>query len=149
MGGRFTVPVELAVATARPGIFRLPASSGPSRAIVQNQNGSLNDASNPARRGEAIVIYLTGVGAVEPAVPTGSAAPSAEPLARAALPVTARIGDAPAQVLFTGMTPGFVGLAQANVLVPANAPIGAAVPLTVAVDGQPDSSLIVSVAAAQ
>ncbi|MBI1358442.1 MAG: hypothetical protein GC160_29245 [Acidobacteria bacterium] len=148
VGERYTVPVEIPVAAARPGIFRQPNASGPSRAIVQNQNGALNAASSPARRGEAIVVYLTGIGATDPSVVTGAASPDAEPLARASLPFSAKIGDKDAPVLFLGMTPGFVGLAQANILVPADAPIGSAIALELTVDGQPDKGLIVSIAAA-
>jgi uncharacterized protein (TIGR03437 family) len=39
-------------------------------------------------------------------------------LSRAALPHSATIGGAEVQVLFLGLTPGFVGLAQANLVVP-------------------------------
>jgi uncharacterized protein (TIGR03437 family) len=45
------------------------------RAIVQNQDLSLNSADNPAVRGSVIAAYLTGQGAVNPAVRSGQAAP--------------------------------------------------------------------------
>ena len=48
VGRDLSVPEEVAVAAARPGLFFLPAASGPNRAIVQNQDGSLNSPSNPA-----------------------------------------------------------------------------------------------------
>jgi uncharacterized protein (TIGR03437 family) len=37
-------------------------------------------------------------------------------------PITATIGGQPATVSFAGLTPGFVGLVQVNLVVPALAP---------------------------
>ena len=45
--------------------------AGTTRAIVANQDGSLNGPANPEARGNVIVAYLTGQGAVNPPVPTG------------------------------------------------------------------------------
>ncbi len=78
---------------------------------------SLNGTSNPAPAGSTIVAYLTGTGPVSPAakdgVPTGTTV-----LTNATSAVTAKIGDADATVSFTGLTPGFIGLAQMNIVVP-------------------------------
>ncbi len=143
--GQFTVPQEITVAAARPGIFAMPATSGLPRAIAQNQDLSLNSPSNPAARGEAVVLYLTGTGEVDPAVVTGEGAPSEEPLARVALPATATIGGKDAEILFLGLSPGFVGLTQANLIVPADSPLGADVPVVITVDGQPSNSMVIAV----
>lgn len=70
------------------------------------------------RQGDVAVAYVTGLGAVSPAVPTGDAA-STEVLSYAVSPVTATIGGVPAQVLFAGLAPGFIGLGQVNVAIPA------------------------------
>jgi uncharacterized protein (TIGR03437 family) len=145
VNGQFTVPQQITVASARPGIFALPAAAGLPRAIAQNQDFSLNGPANPAARGEAIVVYLTAVGEVEPAVATGEGAPSEEPLARATLPATAAIGGQPAEILFLGLTPGFVGLVQANLIVPADSQVGPDVPLVITVDGQPSNSMVIAV----
>ncbi|MCC6292376.1 MAG: hypothetical protein IT164_07015 [Bryobacterales bacterium] len=102
------------VQPAAPGIFQY----GVNRAVAQNANGSVNASINPARAGEVVTVYLTGIGALDNAVTTGAAAP-AEPLSRAAGGVRATIGGVEAQVLYLGLTPGFIGLAQANVIVPA------------------------------
>jgi len=106
---RFNVTLE----EAAPGIFLLP----PSAAAVLNQDGTLNAVLNPARRGTVLQVFTTGLGPVAPALDTGRPAP-ASPLSRAAAAVTATLDNRPAQVLFAGLAPGFIGLCQANVLVP-------------------------------
>jgi uncharacterized protein (TIGR03437 family) len=50
-------------------------------------------------------------------VSTGAVSP-ASPLAKPIAPVAVRLGGAPVEVAFVGLTPGFVGLLQANLLVP-------------------------------
>ncbi len=111
--GLYSLPEEVSVAAARPGLF---ISSG--RVIAQNESSLLNSPENAALRGEAMVFYLSGIGAVSPSVVSGAAALAAEPLARATRPVEISIGGVPVQPFFLGMTPGFVGLAQANAILP-------------------------------
>ena len=126
-------------------MFFTPAVSGPNRAIAQNQDFSLNTPANPAARGEAVIVYLTGSGAVDPEVATGAGAPVEEPLARVTLEAEATIGGQPAEILFLGLSPGFVGLTQANLLVPEEAPIGPGVPVVITIDGQPSNMLVVAI----
>jgi uncharacterized protein (TIGR03437 family) len=136
------------VAAARPGVFFFPSAEGPGRAIAQNQSGAINGPGSPALPGEAIVVYLSGIGAVDPSVATGAGAPASEPLARAVAPAAAMVGDKPAPGFFLGLTPGFVGLAQANIVLPADSPIGPDVPFTLTIGGQPSNPLVLSIAAA-
>jgi uncharacterized protein (TIGR03437 family) len=97
-----------------PGIFQY----GTNRAIAQNQDNSLNASDKPAKVGSTIIVYVTGGGALDHTVATGAGAPS-NPLARVVQPITATIGGQPATVSFAGLTPGFVGLVQVNLVVPA------------------------------
>jgi uncharacterized protein (TIGR03437 family) len=64
-----------------------------------------------------VVVYLTGIGAVDNPVPTAAAAPF-DRLSRAVAPASATIGGAAAHLDFLGLVPGFVGLSQANLVVP-------------------------------
>jgi uncharacterized protein (TIGR03437 family) len=115
---------------AQPGVF----THGRNRAVAINPDGALNTPEAPARRKETVVVYLAGLGPTAPATLTGHAAP-AEPLARAALSAYATIGGAPAEVVFAGLTPGLVGLAQANLTISSTAATGADVPLVLEIGG--------------
>jgi uncharacterized protein (TIGR03437 family) len=65
---------------------------------------------------------------------TGYPAPAA-PLADTIVTPTVKIGNAAGKVSFAGLTPGFVGLYQVDVQVPADAPAGDQVPLSIAIAG--------------
>jgi uncharacterized protein (TIGR03437 family) len=106
-------PVAFLVAQAAPFIFQTADGS----AILQNQDLSINGPSRPAKAGSVVTVYLTGIGPLDHPVPTGAAAPATS-LSRATLPVHVTIGNVDTTVQFLGLTPGFVGLAQANLAVP-------------------------------
>ena len=112
--GVTSTPASITVAAASPGIFLV----GTNRAAVTNADYSVNTSANPAAPGDAVTIYFTGIGPVDNPVPTGQPAPLAGPLSRATLPVTVTIGGQPASLLYAGLTPGSVSLAQANVVLP-------------------------------
>ena len=94
---------------------------GQNRALVQNQDGSINGPGHPATPGSIVAAYLTGQGPLDLPVPSGSAAPP-DPLIGAAAQVTAMLGGQNAEVTFAGMTPGLVGVFQVNLRIPALAP---------------------------
>ena len=96
-----------------------------------------------------MIVYLTGSGAVDPAVATGEGAPGEEPLARVTLPATATIGGREAGILFLGLSPGYAGLTQANLIVPATAPVGPDVPVVITIGGQPSNAMVIAVKAAE
>jgi uncharacterized protein (TIGR03437 family) len=132
--------VNVPVLAAAPGLFSF--SSG--RAIVQNQDLTLNSPSHPAKVGSTITAYLTGSGAVSPAVTDGAPAPSS-PLSKVTASSSAAIGSVSAQVSFAGLAPGFVGLLQVNIVVPASLAQGD-YPLAVTIGGQASNAATISVA---
>ncbi|MEK7405400.1 MAG: IPT/TIG domain-containing protein [Acidobacteriota bacterium] len=119
--------VEFEVAARAPGVFMW----GDGRGAILNQDYSLNMPEAPAARGSVATLYATGQGRVDPGVPDGAAA-SADPLSRTSSNPEVSVGGAPAQVLFSGLAPGFVGLWQINIVVPQSAPVGSDVPVRVA-----------------
>jgi hypothetical protein len=55
------------------------------------------------------------------------------------------IGSAPAQVVSSVLAPGFAGIYQINVQIPASAPVGDDVPITLSVAGSTTSSATISI----
>jgi uncharacterized protein (TIGR03437 family) len=132
--------VTVAVAAAAPGLFL--TSTG--LAVAQNYpDYSLNTPFNPIPAGGVIIAYLTGIGAVSPAIASGTPTP-ASPFFNSLLGCSATIGGATAQVIFAGMTPGYVGLAQANILVPSGLKSGPN-PLVVTCNGQASNAAAINV----
>ena len=131
--------VNVPVATASPGLFEL----GDNRAAVLNTDYTVNSPSNPAPAGSAILAYLTGSGPVSPAVKDGVPA-SDTVLSNVVANKSATIGGQPATVIFAGLAPGFVGLVQMNIAVPAGLAPGV-YPLAITIDGQAANTATIAV----
>jgi uncharacterized protein (TIGR03437 family) len=101
-------------------------------------------ASRPARIGEYLSIYATGLGDVSNRPSLGSASPDG-PLATTLATPAITIGGVPATVSFSGLAPGFVGLYQINVQVPAGAPTGPDIPIVVTIGGVPSNTATIAV----
>ncbi len=111
--------------------------------IAQNVNYQLINAQNPAHSGDIIMLYLTGMGATNPPVPTGMLAPGS-PLALTSIQPQVTIDGVAANVVFSGLTPGGVGLYQINVQIPAGTR-SADLPIVVSQSGIASNTAIVSV----
>ena len=94
--------------------------------------------------GEFISIYCTGLGTVSNQPATGAAA-QASPLSVTTTIPTVTIGGVAAQVGFSGLTPGAVGLYQVNVQVPAGARTGDAVPVILSIGGATSNAATIAV----
>jgi uncharacterized protein (TIGR03437 family) len=121
--------VTVPVAPAVPGIFTLDQTGAGSGAILHTDFTVVNDR-NPAAHGETIQIYLTGMGAVNPAVSDGHPG-VANPLSLTALrpdttceSLCVLIGGRPAAVSYSGLAPGLPGVYQINTQVPVSATSG-------------------------
>jgi uncharacterized protein (TIGR03437 family) len=149
--GQFGVTVTLspasmaaapfAVSPVAPGIF-LQIHGDITRAAALNTDGSINTSSSPAPAGDYIQMFLTGIGAVSPSIPTGQAAPLT-PLSVAQGSVSATIGPENATVQFAGAAPLMVG-DQVNLKIPADLPAGD-YPVVISVNGVPSNSAVISV----
>ncbi|MBS1808526.1 MAG: S8 family serine peptidase [Acidobacteria bacterium] len=149
--GKLIATEYLKVSSIAPAVFTFDAS-GQGQAAVLNQDYSRNGATNPEARGRYVIVYATGQGAQlldETSrqllrLPSGFAAPIAPLYVTAEAPAVT-VGGVPAQVAFSGLAPGFVGLWQLNVLIPANAPTGAAVPLVITMSGNTSRTTTIAV----
>ncbi|MBZ5619542.1 MAG: S8 family serine peptidase [Acidobacteriia bacterium] len=124
----YTVPL----ATYSPGVLEYN-DNGHQSAVAQDISFNLISQANPAQRGKTIQVYMNGLGPVTNQPASGEPSP-AQPLASTTVVPTATIGGLPAQVSFSGLTPGSVGLYQVNVTVPGAAPTGNQ-PLAISVNG--------------
>jgi uncharacterized protein (TIGR03437 family) len=140
-GGTETVavPETITIVPARPGIFAT-TQDGKGQGVIMDTANRLVDAANPAKVGDVVVVYCTGLGATNPAVRSGEAAPTS-PLAKVVTPVTVTIGGQPATVQFAGLTPGYAGLYQVNVQIPSGVTPGSAVPLVISQDSIPSNAV--------
>jgi uncharacterized protein (TIGR03437 family) len=98
-----------------PGVFTDPAN-GVGTAAALHADFSLVTAANPALSGETIQVYLTGLGAVAPAVVAGEPGPT-NPLSRTTEDLLVFIGDYEATIVYSGLAPFLGGLYQLNVTV--------------------------------
>ncbi len=120
------------VSAVAPGIFLL---GNPPIGAITNTNYSLIGPSNPLPRGQAMVIYATGLGAVT----------QSGQFSVTKAPVTVVLNGTELPASFAGLAPGFVGLYQVNVLIPAGTAPGLGIPLMLKVGGQLSNVVPVSV----
>jgi uncharacterized protein (TIGR03437 family) len=118
--GLESAALQVPLAEAAPGLFA---------PVLHASDYSLVTASSPARAGEMVILYASGLGAVQGNVVAGAAAPAARTVA----PVTVTAADRAITPVYAGLAPGFAGLYQINVALPADvAPGDLAVSVTAA-----------------
>jgi uncharacterized protein (TIGR03437 family) len=124
--------LNFTVLPTAPSVFR-SGVAGPQTGIplvMRVKNNKPVTTANPIHRGEAIVIYATGLGATMPPLATGSAAQAGTPMVAAVQPDVS-LGGLSLPLYFAGPSPGAVGVYQIKALVPGWAPIGMQVPLSI------------------
>ncbi len=123
VNGGVSVNYTFQVAATAPGIF-----TGQNNAMVPYSSG---------KRGDTLILFITGEGAVSPSVTTGTSTPTGTPVTSLPKPqaqTTMTIGGVPAQIVFAGIPSGLVGVTQINFVVPSTAPLGTQ-PVVVMVGG--------------
>lgn len=141
VGGQSSEFRFLELASTGPGFFTLN-QAGTGEAIALHQDGVTLIASQaPARRGEIVIFYLTGLGALNPALGTG--VPAAANTATA--PVTMTFGGVAATPAYAGAAPGFIGLNQINVQIPNNAPVARDVAVAISAGGRSGNPVTIAI----
>ena len=146
--GVSSAPVPVNIGPFSPGIF---VSAG--RPVAVNQDNTLawpvgavqGVTSHPAKPGDVITIYATGLGPVDSPVADGQN--SLDKLRNNTVTPVVMIGGITAEVQFSGLSPQFVGVNQMNVKVP-NAAAGD-VPLQIQVGGMTTSNQLMMAVSAQ
>lgn len=121
--GRVLASWLFRVDEASPGLFTADGS-GSGQLLALNQDGSVNNGSNPAKAGSYVSLFGTGAGVVGGMPPDGFAAQGtlAAPQNPSVFINSNFVENSDIQ--FSGLAPGFVGLWQINVKVPLNVPPG-------------------------
>jgi uncharacterized protein (TIGR03437 family) len=137
--------MRVPVAQSAPAFFR--ANYYSQQGAILNEDGTVNSASNPARRGSVVAIFGTGGGVTDPSSVTGGFTPLA-PLAFLTLPVSVTVGISKAEVVFKGAAPTLVsGVMQINFRIPDFASPGAAQSVSVKIgDTASDPQALVTIA---
>ena len=140
--GVASAPQSVQIGQFSPGIFSVNFGTGQAIAI-NNPDGSLAAptgsipglSTRPAKIGDpgGLIILATGLGPVSPTVANGASSTDAT-RTTVTTPVVL-VGGVPAQVLFSGLSPQFVGVNQINILLPQGAPTGDQVPLQIQIGG--------------
>jgi adhesin/invasin len=113
------------------------------RAAALNGDLSVHTAATPIPAGGTVVLFLTGQGPVTPPIADGAPAPSS-PLSTIDGATQVTIGGTPAQILFKGLAPGWVGVAQVNVVVPNGLTPGDQ-PVVVTINGSASNTGLITV----
>jgi len=107
-------------------------NGGPYAIMTTATNDLTGIPSHPVKAGDAVVIYTIGLGPTSPSVPSGTASP-APPNTLAQVTSASQVcfgAQTPffqppcATPFFVGLSPGFVGLYQINVVIPQGVPSG-------------------------
>jgi uncharacterized protein (TIGR03437 family) len=123
VGGGLTT-AQLQVQPVAPGVFE-SVYGGQKVTVAARPDGSVVSPSNPARRGEAIRIYVTGLAGVSPAAATGSFGVPGQTVAASVIVGLNNVG---AQLIAAEYAPGMVGVYVLTVQIPSDSPTGAAQP---------------------
>ena len=88
--GTLSNPVQTYLGTTSVGIFTVPVG-GLGNGAILHADYSLVSSASPAKVGETVQVFLTGLGPVSPAVTAGAPAPSSGTLAQVTNPVAVYI----------------------------------------------------------
>src|SRR5262249_42838546 len=107
------------VRATAPVIYLLSNDLAQSRGVITDQDGTLNAPLTPGRRGQAVTIYCTGLGAVSP---------QGDEFAAQA-PLTVFLNKVEIQPTFAGRVPAEIGLYQVKLTIPLATPPGIDLPV--------------------
>jgi uncharacterized protein (TIGR03437 family) len=131
---------NITVLPAAPGIFSTVYSDGITRAVLVRPDGSFVSLTNPARRGEIIRLYATGLGPTLPSVGTNSIAIPGGADALVTGQIIVGVANAGTRVISARVAPDLIGVYEVAFQVPSDAPTGNDIVLSLAVNVPGDST---------
>src|ERR1017187_10233089 len=122
-GAGSSVLRSVPIVAAQPGIFTVSANGVGQAIATDNADGAIASATHPIQIGSYLIVWCTGLGAVDAAGNT------------LATP-TVTIGGVPATLIYSALSPQYVGEYLVAVQVAPGTPTGNAVPLQIQVAGE-------------
>ena len=133
-----TTTVQVPVVTLQPGIFESVNSAGRRQAVLLRADGSFVTPENPARRGEQLKMFTTGMGSVSPATATGRAGIGGQTVDA---PITVGVNNAGVRFISAEYLYGAVGIYVITFEVPADTQTGPAQNLGLVLTGADGSAV--------
>lgn len=127
--GKTSNTVTIPLAKTSPGIFSLDTTGTGDGAMLHLDN-SLVNAASPAKKGEIVQLYLTGLGALTSPVADGHGATAADFASTPLAIYVSGIAVPAASVLYSGLS-SLPGLYQINFKVPLNLTVSGELPLAI------------------
>jgi uncharacterized protein (TIGR03437 family) len=127
-----TAQQQVNVPAVAPAIFLV--GNPPVGALV-NPDGGLNGPTAPIQRGQVLLVYATGLGAT---VKQGQYSVTSAA-------VTVLLNGVELPVQYAGLAPGYPGLNQINLLIPATTPPGSGITLSLKEAGQISNAVSVAI----
>ncbi|HWC00347.1 MAG TPA: hypothetical protein VG672_26750, partial [Bryobacteraceae bacterium] len=130
--GAGSATVNLTILNISPGIFQTVMSDNKSRAVLLRPDGSYVTLENPARRGEIIRTFVTGLGPVDPPIGTNQAGiPDTDQNVTSQIVVG--VNNAGVRVVNAKYAENLIGIYEVDFQVPSDTATGNDVPFAVAV----------------
>jgi uncharacterized protein (TIGR03437 family) len=114
--------VTMMVAPTAPGILT-QSQNGLGYGDAVHPDGTLVNGQNPAKAGETVSVFLTGLGSVTPPISDGAAGPTS-PYSITTNTITSFINGTSAPVGYAGLAPTLAGLYQLNITIPSGLTAG-------------------------
>jgi uncharacterized protein (TIGR03437 family) len=140
LNGNSSNPEPVAIGPQGPGVF----SSNGLAIATNNSDGTLvwaagtvpGTTTHAATAGDVVIIYATGLGAVDTPIPDGQAPAFLDNTLRNTIATpTVLVGGVQAQLVYSVLSPQFVGIDQLAIIIPTGVKPGSSVPLQIQAGG--------------
>ncbi|MDP8980047.1 MAG: hypothetical protein M3O35_05580 [Acidobacteriota bacterium] len=150
--GQGATTINVTLTPYAPGLFTANSQgTGQASALISNTTSLAAPAgafpgSRPAKKGEFVSLYCTGLGDVTNRPLAGDPAPSGPLASTTTLPTITLGGSVPVTVIsFSGLAPGFAGLYQVDFQIPDTAASGSAITLVLTIGGIKSNQVTIAI----
>jgi uncharacterized protein (TIGR03437 family) len=122
--GGGSAAVSVPVLAVSPGVYGALGTDGVNRALLARPDGSFVSLANPARRGETVTAFVTGLGPTTPAVGTNQIPPRGTVATVNGIVVPGIAGGGAQLYSLPQLAPDLVGIYEVSFVIPANVGAG-------------------------